>query len=42
MVLREFIENIFEFFMELVVYIINFIDRWGMNIENDDITPATS
>jgi hypothetical protein len=37
----EFIKYAFYFFVEVVFLIINFILCWGMNIQNDDITPAT-
>jgi hypothetical protein len=41
MVVREFIKNLFLFFMKPVLYIISFIFSWGMDIQNNDITPAT-
>jgi hypothetical protein len=42
MVLREFIKNPLQFFIEPVPYIINPILGWGMDIQNNDITPVTS
>jgi hypothetical protein len=42
MVLREFIEYTFQFLKEAVFHKISFILRWGMNIQNNDMTPATS
>jgi hypothetical protein len=35
-------EYIFYFFVEHVLHIINLILCWGMNIQNNDITPAIS
>jgi hypothetical protein len=37
MVLREFIKNLFKFFIEPVLYIINFIFSWGMDNQNNII-----
>jgi hypothetical protein len=42
MVFREFIEYTFYLLVEAVLHIINFILSWGMNIQNNDITQATS
>jgi hypothetical protein len=42
MVHGEFIKYMFWFFIEPVLYIINFIFSWGMDIQNSDTTPATS
>jgi hypothetical protein len=41
MVFSEFIEHMFKFLIE-AVHVINFILSWGINIQNNDITPATS
>jgi hypothetical protein len=37
-----FIEYTFQFLVEAVHHIINFILNWSMNIQNNDITPANS
>jgi hypothetical protein len=37
----DFIEYKFQFLLEAVLDIINVILCWGMNIQNNDITPAT-
>jgi hypothetical protein len=42
MVFWEFIEHTFLFLLEPVLCNMNFILCWGMNIQNYDITPATS
>jgi hypothetical protein len=38
----ELIKYLFQLFVESVFYIINFVLCWGMNIENNDITPVIS
>jgi hypothetical protein len=40
--IREFIKHTFQFIVEIVLHIINFIFCRGMNIQNNDTTPATS
>jgi hypothetical protein len=42
MVFREFIKNTFLLLVEAVLHIINCILCWGMNIQNNDLTPGTS
>jgi hypothetical protein len=42
MVFGEFIEYLCQFILEPVPYINNFVLCWGIDIKNDDITPATS
>jgi hypothetical protein len=39
---REFIKHTFQFIIEAVLRIINSIFCWGMNVQNNDMTPATS
>jgi hypothetical protein len=41
MICREFFEHTFQFLIEVVLLIINFILYWGMNIQSNDMT-ATS
>jgi hypothetical protein len=41
-VFRELIEHPFQFLIEAVLHIIIFILCWGMNVQNNDMTPATS
>jgi hypothetical protein len=36
------LSDTFQFHVEAVIQIINFIFYWGMNVENNDMTPATS
>jgi hypothetical protein len=36
MVIREFIEHRFQFFVETVLQIIHFIVCWGMGVQNND------
>jgi hypothetical protein len=38
---REFIEGTFKFFIG-VLHVINVILCWGINVQNNDMTPATS
>jgi hypothetical protein len=42
MVFREFIEYTFQFPIEAVLHIINFILFWVMNTHNNDMKPVTS
>jgi hypothetical protein len=42
MILREYIKYMFWFFADPELYVISFVLWWGINIQNDDITPATS
>jgi hypothetical protein len=42
MVFREYIEHILHFLIETVTHINNFILCWGMNVQNNDMTLATS
>jgi hypothetical protein len=42
MLFRELIKYMLQFFVEPVFYFIDFIFCRGVNIENDDMTPATS
>jgi hypothetical protein len=37
MIFRELIENTFKFLVEAVLYVINFILCWGMNVQNNDM-----
>jgi hypothetical protein len=39
---REFIEHTFYFLVEAVLQNVTFILCWGMNVQNNDIRPATS
>jgi hypothetical protein len=40
MAFREFIEHMFQFLIEAVLHIINFMLCLGMNIQNNDMTPV--
>jgi hypothetical protein len=42
MIFREFIEHTVEFYIETVFHIITFILCWSMNVQNNDMTAATS
>jgi hypothetical protein len=42
MVFKEFIEYSLQFLIEAVFHIISFILCWGMNIQNNDMKPATA
>jgi hypothetical protein len=42
MVFTEFIKYTFQFLIEAVFHNINFILCWGMNIQNNNMKPATS
>jgi hypothetical protein len=42
MVFREFIKYTFQFLIDAVNHITNFILCWGMNIQNNYMKPATS
>jgi hypothetical protein len=39
---KVFIEHTFQFLVEAVLYIISFILCCSMNVQNNDMTPATS
>jgi hypothetical protein len=34
MVFREFIEYTFRFLLEAALHVVNFVLRWGMNVQN--------
>jgi hypothetical protein len=40
MVFREFIKYTYQFLIEAVLGVINVILSWGMNVQNNNITPA--
>jgi hypothetical protein len=42
MILIALIKYVLLFFMNAVLYIFTFISGWGMHIQNNNITPATS
>jgi hypothetical protein len=42
MLLKVFIEHTVTLLLEAVLHIMTFILCWGMNIHNNDVTPATS
>jgi hypothetical protein len=42
MVFGEFIEHTFQFLIEAILHIINFIFCWGMNVQSNDMTKVTS
>jgi hypothetical protein len=39
--IREFIKHMFQFLVEAVLHIINCFLYWGMNVQNNDMTPGT-
>jgi hypothetical protein len=42
MVFREFIKHTFQLLVEADLHSINFMFCWSMNVQNNDITPATA
>jgi hypothetical protein len=42
MVFGEFIEYTFQFLIEADFHIISFVHYWGMNVQNNNMKPATS
>jgi hypothetical protein len=42
MVFKEFIKHMFQCLVEAVLDIISFIFCWSMNVQNNDMTSATS
>jgi hypothetical protein len=42
MAFREFINHKFQFLVEDYFDIVSFILCWGMNVQNNDMKPATS
>jgi hypothetical protein len=41
-IFRDFIKDTFQFFIEAVPHIISSIFCWRMNVQKNDMTPATS
>jgi hypothetical protein len=42
MMFMEYVKHTFQLRAEAVLHIINFIFRWGMKVETNDMTPAAS
>jgi hypothetical protein len=40
--IKKFIRHTFQVLIEAVLHIISFILCWGMNVQNNDLTPTTS
>jgi hypothetical protein len=41
MVFREFIKHMFQFLIEAVLHIINFVLWWGVDVQNNNMNSAT-